>query len=105
MGLSIHPLPPLLHNHPERIAGQVEELLDRIEPPTLIAYSDCGTYGVGRVCERRGVRRLPGARYDVHAGSDVVEQIMQAEPGTYLVTDFVRGFHRTVISNSAWTAT
>ena len=34
-GLSIHPLPPLLHNHPERIAGQVEELLDRIEPPTL----------------------------------------------------------------------
>ena len=44
-GLSIHPLPPLLHNHPERIAGQVEELLHRIESPTLIAYSDCGTYG------------------------------------------------------------
>ena len=27
-----------------------------------------------------------------------IEQIMQAEPGTYLVTDFlVRGFHRTVM--------
>lgn len=99
-GLSIHPLPPLLHNHPERIAGQVEELLDRIEPPTLIAYSDCGTYGaLDDVCERRGVRRLPGAHcYDVYAGSDGIEQIMQAEPGTYLVTDFlVRGFHRTVM--------
>ena len=99
-GLSIHPLPPLLHNHPERIAGQVEELLDRIESPTLIAYSDCGTYGaLDKVCERRGVRRLPGAHcYDVYVGSDGVEQIMQAEPGTYLLTDFlVRGFHRTVM--------
>ena len=99
-GLSIHPLPPLLHNHPERIAGEVEELLDRIEPPTLIAYSDCGTYGaLDEVCERRGVRRLPGTHcYDVYAGSDEIEQIMQAEPGTYLLTDFlVRGFHRTVM--------
>ena len=51
------------------------------------------------VCVRRGVRRLPGTHcYDVYAGSDEIEQIMQAEPGTYLLTDFlVRGFHRTVM--------
>ena len=38
----------------------------------------------------------PGAHcYDVYAGSDGIEQIMQAEPGTYLVTDFLV-VHRTV---------
>jgi hypothetical protein len=102
-GIRVLPLPPLLHNHPDRIAGQVEEVLDRLEPrdgPVLIAYSDCGTYGaLDEVCERRGVIRLPGAHcYDIYAGSGGIEQILADEPGTYLLTDFlVRGFHRTVI--------
>jgi len=102
-GIRVFPLPPLLHNHPDRIAGQVEEVLDRLEPrsgPVLIAYSDCGTYGaLNEVCERRGVARLPGAHcYDVYAGSGGIAEILEDEPGTYLLTDFlVRGFHRTVI--------
>jgi len=102
-GIRVFPLPPLLHNHPDRIAGQVEEVLDRLEPrsgPVLIAYSDCGTYGaLDEVCERRGVARLPGAHcYDVYAGSGGIAEILEDEPGTYLLTDFlVRGFHRTVI--------
>ncbi len=102
-GISIHPLPPLLHNHPEQIAGRVEALLDKLEPrdgPVVIAYSDCGTYGaLDEVCERRGVVRLPGAHcYDVYAGRSEIAALMAHEPGTYLLTDFlVRGFHRTVI--------
>jgi hypothetical protein len=102
-GISIHPLPPLLHNHPEQIAGKVEALLDELEPrdgPVVIAYSDCGTYGaLDEVCERRGVSRLPGAHcYDVYAGRSEIATLMAQEPGTYLLTDFlVRGFHRTVI--------
>ena len=28
--VDVHPLPPLLHNHPERIAGQVAELADSL---------------------------------------------------------------------------
>jgi len=102
-GIRVFPLPPLLHNHPDRIAGQVEEVLDRLElrdGPVLIAYSDCGTYGaLDEVCERRGVIRLPGAHcYDVYAGSGGIAEILEDEPGTYLLTDFlVRGFHRTVI--------
>lgn len=99
-GITVHPLPPLLHNHPEQIAGRVEELLDRVDPPVAIAYADCGTYGtLDEVCMRRGVIRLPGAHcYDVYAGERGIEQIMTEEPGTYLLTDFlVRGFHRTVI--------
>ena len=99
-GIAVHPLPPLLHNHPDQIAGRVEDLLDRLAPPIAIGYADCGTYGsLDEVCERRGVIRLPGAHcYDIYAGPTQIREILQQEPGTYLLTDFlVRGFHRTVI--------
>jgi hypothetical protein len=99
-GIAVHPLPPLLHNHPDQIAGRVEDLLDRLAPPIAIGYADCGTYGsLDEVCERRGVIRLPGAHcYDIYAGTTQIREILQQEPGTYLLTDFlVRGFHRTVI--------
>lgn len=99
-GLTVHPLPPLLHNHPEQIAGRVEELVDRLETPVAIAYADCGTYGaLDEVCRRRGLDRLGGQHcYDVYAGAGQIAEIMSAEPGTYLLTDFlVKGFHRTVI--------
>lgn len=102
-GITVYPLPPLLHNHPERIPAAVEELLLRIRGDherVGIAYSDCGTYGsLDDVCERHGVTRLGGQHcYDVYAGAGRVRELMAQEPGTYLLTDFlVRGFHRSVI--------
>ena len=30
--VDVHPLPPLLHNHPDRIADQVRALADRLGP-------------------------------------------------------------------------
>ena len=46
--MDVHPLPPLLHNRPERIAAAVEQRVrdlrqryDRV----AVAYADCGTYG------------------------------------------------------------
>lgn len=99
-GITVHPLPPLLHNHPEQIAARVEELADGLEPPIAVAYADCGTYGaLDDVCRRRGLPRLGGRHcYDVYAGARRIDEVMAAEPGTYLLTDFlVKGFHRSVI--------
>jgi hypothetical protein len=97
-------LPPLLHNHPERIAGQVdrlaEDLAGRYER-VAIGYADCGTYGaLDEVCERRGLSRLAGLHcYDVFGGADRLRAMFEAEPGTYVLTDFlVRSFGRTVIA-------
>jgi hypothetical protein len=102
--VDVHPLPPLLHNHPERIAGQVdrlaEELEDRYER-VAIGYADCGTYGaLDEVCRRRGLSRLEGLHcYDVFGGADRVREMFEAEPGTYVLTDFlVRSFARTVVA-------
>ena len=65
-----------------------------------LAYADCGTYGeLDRLCERLGLRRLPGLHcYDVLAGPDRIAEVLAAEPGTYLLTDFlVRSFRRSVL--------
>ncbi len=101
--LDVHPLPPLLHNRPERIAGEVEALVTALRSRydrVVVGYADCGTYGaLDEVCGRLGVQRLPGLHcYDLYAGASVVEELSTAEPGTYLLTDFlVRSFARTVI--------
>jgi hypothetical protein len=99
----VHPLPPLLHNHPGRIAGAVEDALDSLSSfATLaVAFADCGTYGaLDEVCARRGVARLGGDHcYDVFAGTARMRALLEAEPGTYVLTDFlVRSFRRTVVT-------
>jgi hypothetical protein len=100
--LDVHPLPPLLHNHPERIAAEVERLVDELAPGyerVAIGYADCGTYGaLDEVCDRRGLTRLPGQHcYDVYAGADAIATLSGQEPGTYFLTDFLAaGFERLV---------
>jgi hypothetical protein len=101
--VDVHPLPPLLHNHPDRIADQVRALAARLGPSygrVVVGYADCGTYGaLDRVCDDLGIQRLPGLHcYDVFAGQSRLERFFDEQPGTYLLTDFlVRSFDRTVI--------
>jgi uncharacterized protein DUF1638 len=99
----VHPLPPLLHNRPSRIAAAVESALDTLAayPRRAVAFADCGTYGaLDEVCTRRGVPRLGGAHcYEVFAGTARLRSLFEAEPGTYVLTDFlVRSFRRTVVA-------
>jgi hypothetical protein len=78
--LEITPLPPELHNRPERIRGLIGEA-------DVVAYADCGTRGA-----LDDLPRLPGADcYQLFAGFE------EHEPGTYYLTDFlVRSFDRVV---------
>lgn len=99
----MHPLPPLLHNHPGRIAGEVRTLAERLQASgtrVVVGYADCGTYGaLDEVCRDLGLERLPGLHcYDVYAGPSRLERFFDEQPGTYLLTDFlVRSFGRTVV--------
>ncbi len=100
--LDVHPLPPLLHNQPRRIAPAVRSLVLRLRGSydrVAVGYADCGTYGeLDEVCAELGVERLPGLHcYDLYAGPDRIVALLDEEPGTYLLTDFlVRSFARTV---------
>ena len=99
----VHPLPPLLHNRPDRIAAAVESAVDSLGAyaRVAVAFADCGTYGaLDEVCARRGLARLGGDHcYDVFAGAERMKAMFAAEPGTYVLTDFlVRSFRRTVVA-------
>jgi hypothetical protein len=101
--VSVHPLPPLLHNHPERIAREVEVMVTSLRERfrrVAVGYADCGTYGaLDEVCQRSGAPRLGGSHcYDVYAGVAAMQATFDAEPGTYVLTDFlVRSFRRSVL--------
>jgi hypothetical protein len=100
--VDVHPVPALLHNRPERIAGAVERQVARLAGDyerVAVAYGDCGTYGeLDAVLARTGTPRLEGEHcYDVFA-RDEVRTALAEQPGTYVLTDFLaRTFEHTVL--------
>jgi hypothetical protein len=101
--VDVHPLPPLLHNQPQLIAGEVRSLAERLLAEghrVAVGYADCGTYGaLDEVCRDLAIERLPGLHcYDVYAGPERLASFFEEQPGTYVLTDFLaRSFARTVI--------
>jgi hypothetical protein len=101
--LDVRCLPAELHNRPERIApavrAEIRAQRDRYRT-IFVAYGECGTAGqLDAVLEAEGVERIQGAHcYQFFAGAHVFEELCEAEPGTFYLTDFLlRHFDRLVI--------
>jgi hypothetical protein len=90
--IDVVPVPALLHNRPSAIPGAVAEAAAGRDV-IAVAYGDCGTQGA-----LDGLPRLGGDTcYDVLARDDV-RTALDAEPGTYFLTDFLaRTFEHTVV--------
>jgi hypothetical protein len=86
-------LPANLHNRPENIAPQVEEILASSSMRRIfVAYADCGTGGhLDLVLAKYPkVERLPGAHcYEFFAGTNEFMSAHDEEPGTFYLTDFL----------------
>src|SRR5215813_2536334 len=101
---AVTPLPAVLHNRPRQIVQAAERVVAAALAAgrtVVLAYADCGSYGaLDELCARYGVRRLPGLHcYDVFAGADRMAAMFGAEPGTYVLTDFLlRSFDRSVLA-------
>jgi hypothetical protein len=79
--LEVRPVPPELHNRPEKIRGAVAEAANGDD--VVVAYAHCGA-------DLTGYAKLPGAHcYEVYGA--------EHEPATYFLTDFlVRSFDNVV---------
>jgi uncharacterized protein DUF1638 len=102
--VAVRSLPALLHNRPQKITILAERyVVSALGSGRMaaLAYADCGTYGaLDDLCARYRVRRLPGLHcYDLFAGASRVAEMFEAEPGTYVLTDFLlRSFRRSVLA-------
>jgi hypothetical protein len=103
--VAVQTLPAILHNHPAQITPLAEQAVVRAlasGATVALAYADCGTYGaLDEVCQRYNVARLPGLHcYDLFAGPSKLQAMFDAEPGTYVLTDFLlQSFDRLVLSS------
>src|SRR5262249_8289988 len=102
--IELHCLPALLHNRPGQITPDAERIARRALARGRqggLAYADWRAHGPrATLCARTGVRRRPTRRCSGSAaGPSRVEALFDAEPGTYVLTDFlVRSFRRTVLA-------
>ena len=96
-------LPPELHNRPDQLPAAVKAKIDSESASfkkIFVAYADCGTGGkLDEVLDEYGIERIPGAHcYEFYTGSESFQDIAEAEPGSFYLTDFlVRHFERLVI--------
>jgi hypothetical protein len=101
--VDIYGVPALLHFRPRRIVEEVERRLADIASRyerVIAVYGDCGTAGaLDEVLARYGAVRLAGAHcYEMFAGAEEFASMMEAEPGTFFLTDWlVRSFDRAVV--------
>ena len=101
--LDVACLPAKLHNTPSLIPARMRRKIrdNRAAYDEIFClYGDCGTGGeLDRVLAEEGVKRIAGAHcYEFFVGAADFEAMMEAEPGTFFLTDFlVRHFDRLVI--------
>ncbi|MCH7944113.1 MAG: DUF1638 domain-containing protein [Proteobacteria bacterium] len=101
--LTLTCLPAQLHNRPDKITDAVRQKItaarghyDRI----LVVYGDCGTGGrLDAMLAEEGIERIAGPHcYQFYAGAADFAAMMEAEPGTFFLTDYlVRHFELLMI--------
>ena len=91
-------VPALDHNYPERIAPDVEALIERWRSTydrLIVVFGDCGSRGALDALLKRhpDIPRIDGPHcYEMYGGA-VFHDLMEEEPGTFFLTDFLlRGF-------------
>lgn len=95
-------VPAIDHMYPERIAPDVEgrilalrEEYERI----IVVFGDCGSQGaLDEVLTRYEIERISGPHCYEMYGGEAFHDLMEEEPGTFFLTDFlVRGFKGTIL--------
>ncbi|MFQ5953709.1 MAG: DUF1638 domain-containing protein [Kiloniellales bacterium] len=96
-------LPASLHNTPaeipEAVRAKIRAARGRFDHIAVL-YGDCGSGSLlDKVLDEEGVERIPGPHcYEFYAGKPDFEALMDEEPGSFFLTDYlVRHFERLII--------
>jgi hypothetical protein len=90
------------HMFPDRIAPDVEkrylEIRERFDR-VIVVYGDCGSRGaVDALMAKYDLERVEGPHCYEMYGGNLFQDLMDEEPGTFFLTDFlVRGFRGTIL--------
>lgn len=97
-------LPASLHNRPDLIPARLAEKIDQAKAQgcyrqILVGYGDCGTGGaIDRLLAEKGASRIAGAHcYGFFAGLQDFDQLMEEEPGSFFLTDYLARHFETLI--------
>ena len=96
-------LPASLHNRPERIPDRLRRAIAAARGryrDIVVAYGDCGTAGgIDAVLAEAGIERFAGPHcYAAFAGPDRFDALMEEEPGSFFLTDYlVRHFDTLIV--------
>lgn len=95
-------IPAIVHMHPERIAPDVDRRLQAIKADferVIVVFGDCGSQGsLDWLLDKYGLERVDGPHCYEMYGGDTFHDLMDEEPGTFFLTDYlVRGFQGTII--------
>lgn len=95
-------VPAIDHMYPERIAPDVDKRFQELRQQydrIFVLFGDCGSRGaLDQLLERYDLERIDGPHcYEMYAGQGF-HNLMEEEPGTFFLTDFlVRGFRGTIL--------
>ncbi|MEM7071775.1 MAG: DUF1638 domain-containing protein, partial [Pseudomonadota bacterium] len=96
-------LPASLHNRPQQIIPHLQKKLTQLRSQyrhIFIGYGDCGTGGMlDKFIEKEGLMRIEGTHcYGFFAGLDDFQRIMDEDPGSFFLTDYLaRHFDHLII--------
>ena len=95
-------LPALHHATPHRITEDLEAMLAKIRADfdqVIAVYGFCGAAGIDEVLVKHNAVRVSGPHcYEMYAGSSQFSALMEEEPGTFFLTDWLlRAYDKAVL--------
>jgi hypothetical protein len=95
-------LPALYHMTPLKITQELDKRLAEIRDDyeqVIVVYGECGAAGIDAVLAKHRAVRVSGPHcYEMYAGAASFEQMMEEEPGTFFLTDWLlRAYEKAVL--------
>ena len=95
-------IPALHHMTPHRITEDLDRMLTKVRADydrIIVVYGECGATGIDEMLARHRVMRVSGPHcYDMYLGTTQFTAIMNEEPGTFFLTDWLlRAYEHAVL--------